>query len=88
LKDIKGDYLVTKVGLVVVMPYAKGYVPCGAKQRRPDAYIFVRYQGISKPELLTRTQYKQLEGKKGTVKFEEHKKIFLEHQIKFEAAKI
>lgn len=88
LKDIKGNHPVAKVGPVVVMPHAKGYVPRGAKQRRPDAYIFVRYQGISEPELLTRTQYKQLEGKKGTVKFEEHEKIFLEHQIRFEAAKI
>lgn len=88
LKDIKGDHPVTKVGPVVVMPHAIGYVPRGAKQRRPDAYIFVRYRGISEPELLTRTQYKQLEGKKGMVKFEEHEKIFLEHQIKFEAAKI
>lgn len=88
LKDIKGDHPITKVGPVVVIPHAKGYVPRGAKQRRPDAYIFVHYRGKLEPELLTRTQHKQLEGKRGMVKFEEHEKIFLEHQVKFEAAKI
>ncbi|KAF3049136.1 hypothetical protein E8E11_001847 [Didymella keratinophila] len=88
LKDIKGDHPITKVGPVVIMPHAKGYVPRGTKERRPDAYIFVHYRGIPEPELLTRTQHKQLEGKRGMVKFEEHEKIFLEHQIKFEAAKI
>ncbi|KAF1353036.1 hypothetical protein EJ07DRAFT_134551 [Lizonia empirigonia] len=88
LKDVKGDHPVLRYGPVVGMPRSEGYVHRGKKKERLlDAYIFVRYKGLSDPDVLSRTQFSQFAKKFGENTFAEHEKIYRNTRIYFEAAK-
>ncbi|KAF1357338.1 hypothetical protein EJ07DRAFT_32460, partial [Lizonia empirigonia] len=88
-KDLKGDHPILSIGPVVLLPRAEGYVRRGTKERRQDAYIKVVYKGKPDPDMLCRTQFTQLAGKKfGETQFSMMETTYRQRQLYFEACKV
>ncbi|KAF1347267.1 hypothetical protein EJ07DRAFT_160404 [Lizonia empirigonia] len=88
-KDIKGNHPILKIGPVVLLPRAEGYVRRETKERRQDAYIKVVYKDKPNPDMLCRTQFTQLAGKRfGETQFSMMETTYRQRQVYFEACKV
>jgi hypothetical protein len=88
-KDVKDLHPILSVGPCVVMPRAEDYVRRGTKERRPDTYIRVVYEGKPLPEWLSRTEFTQLAGPRyGGRMFTKYVGEYMARQVYFEAHKI
>lgn len=88
-KDLKGKHPILSIGPVVMLPRAEGYVRRGTKERRQDAYIKVMYKDKPNPDMLCRTQFTQLAGKKfGETQFSMMETTYRQRQLYFEACKV